>query len=303
MTTETLTEHLLDRLWADYCARVPYARTYAELVQGKGGTVVNDHCAFRTFNTHTGGQTPGYEAIGRVLESLGFQKIQPYHFPSKHLNSFHYEHANERFPKFFVSQLEVHELPEATARLIAEAVADAPNLLAGMPTGWLEELRAKGELPDDDAAHLVDVLVNFFVRPWAPPLRNTVEAVNEVSQFGAWTLLHGNSVNHFTAYINHQNVPEWPDIEATIAGLKAAGVPMKPEIEGERGSKLRQSSTQAVKEAVPVREADGSGGTIDWTYAYYELAERNYIEENGEQVWFNGFLGEQATNLFEMTKK
>lgn len=303
MNTEQLTERLLDRLWADYCARVPYARTYAELVQAKGGTVVNDHCAFRTFNTHTGGQTPGYEAIGRVLESLGYQKIHPYYFPSKHLNSFHYEHANERFPKFFVSQLEVHELPEPTARLIKEAVADTPNLCGDDVGHWLEELKAKGELPDAEGERFVDNLVAFFARPWAPPLRSTVEAVNDVSQFGAWTLLHGNSVNHFTAYINHQNVPEWPDIEATIAGLKAAGVPMKPEIEGERGSKLRQSSTQAVKEPVPVREADGSEGTVEWTYAYYELAERGYVEENGERVWFHGFLGEQATNLFEMTKK
>lgn len=303
MTTEQITERLLDRLWTDYCQRVPYARTYAELVQAKGGTVVNDHCAFRTFNTHTGRQIPGYEAIGRVLESLGYQKIHPYHFPSKHLNSFHYEHANERFPKFFVSQLEVHELPADTARLINEAVAETPNLCSDEVSHWLEEVKAKGELTDAEGEHFVDSLVDFFVRPWAPPLRSTVEAVNDVSQFGAWTLLHGNSVNHFTAYINHQNVPEWPDIEATIAGLKAAGVPMKSEIEGERGSKLRQSSTQAVKERVPVREADGTLGEVEWTYAYYELAERGYVEENGEQVWFHGFLGEQATNLFEMTKK
>lgn len=303
MTTEILTEHLLDRLWADYCERVPYAKTYAHLVQQKGGTVVNDHCAFRTFHTHTGQQTPGLTAIGRVLEALGYQKKDPYHFPSKHLNSYHFQHANERFPKFFVSQLEVDELPEETARLIAEAVADAPNLLANEPESGLAELTAKGELPDDAGAALVDALVKFFSRPWQPPLRNTVEAVNEVSQFGAWTLLHGNSVNHFTAYINHQHVAEWPDIEATIAGLKSAGVPMKAEIEGERGSKLRQSSTQAVREQSPVREADGTPGLLEWTYAYYELAERNFIEQNGEPVWFHGFLGEQATNLFEMTKK
>ena len=303
MTTETITERLLDRLWEDYCQRVPYARTYAELVRQKGGTVVNDHCAFRTFHTHTGQQTPGLEAIGRVLECLGYQKIDPYHFPSKHLNSYHFEHTNALFPKFFVSQLEVHHLPEPTARLIDEAVAHTPNRLGGDTSHWLEELKVKGELPDEAVAPFVEALVGFFQRPWEPPLRSTVEAVNNVSQFGAWTLLHGNSVNHFTAYINHQHVPEWPDIEATIAGLKAAGVPMKPDIEGERGSKLRQSSTQAVQERVPVREADGSLGEIEWTYAYYELAERNFIEQNGEQVWFDGFLGEQATNLFEMTKK
>lgn len=303
MNAETITEHLLDRLWANYCQRVPYARTYAELVRQKGGTVVNDHCAFRTFNTHTGDQAPGIPAIGQVLESLGYMKKDPYHFLSKHLHSFHYEHANERFPKFFVSQLEVQLLPEETARLINQAVANTPNALTGDSEHILAELKAKGELSEESGELLVEALVRFFARPWDPPLRSSVEAVDEHSQFGAWTLLHGNSVNHFTAYINHQHVAEWPDIEATIAGLKAAGVPMKPEIEGERGSKLRQSSTQAVTERCVVREADGSLGELEWTYAYYELAERGHVEINGERQRFNGFLGEQATKLFEMTKK
>ncbi|MCY7353232.1 MAG: DUF1338 domain-containing protein [Cytophagaceae bacterium] len=302
MNAEAITERLLDRLWAGYCNRVPFARTYAELVRQKGGTVVNDHCAFRTFNTHTGQQTPGFTAIGHVLESLGYMKKDPYHFLSKHLNSFHYEHPSDRFPKFFVSQLEVHELPEETAQLINQAVADTPSLLAGGPEHSLAELKAKGELSEESGQQLVETLVGFFTRPWVPPLRSTVETVNKTSQFGAWTLLHGNSVNHFTAYINHQHVADWPDIEATIEGLKAAGVPMKPDIEGERGSKLRQSSTQAVTDRCAVREADGSPGELEWTYAYYELAERGYIEVNGERQWFNGFLGEQATNLFEMTK-
>jgi len=110
-------------------------------------------------------------------------------------------------------------------------------------------------------------------------------------------------VNHFTAFINHQKVAAWPDIEATVKGLHDAGVPMKTEIEGEAGSKLRQSSTKAVLENCEVVEADGSKGTIEWSYAYYELAERNDIEIDGKMAQFTGFLGEQATHLFEMTKK
>ena len=41
---------------------------------------------------------------------------------------------------------------------------------------------------------------------------------------------------------------------------------------------------------------------MTWTYAYYELAERGYIEENGQKKLFNGFMGEQAMHLFDMTK-
>jgi hypothetical protein len=302
ISSEKITEKLLDKLWDNYCQRVSYANHYAELVRAKGGVVINDHCAFRTFNTHTGGQPAGTEAIGYVLECLGYVKKDPYHFPTKHLNSFHYQHENINFPKFFVSQLEVSKMSENTANLINETVKNAPDLLAGEPRELLAKLKTDGELPGNEAMFLVDTLNQFFARPWENPTRKAVEESNKESQFAAWTLLHGNSVNHFTAYINYQKVLEWSDIEETIAGMKAEGIPMKSEIEGVKGSKLRQSSTAAVMEKCAVIEEDGSVGELDWSYAYYELAERNYIEQDGQQVWFNGFLGEQATNLFEMTK-
>ncbi|MFD1820263.1 protein of unknown function [Pseudarcicella hirudinis] len=303
-TQEEITRKLLEKLWENYCQRVSYARKYAEIVHAKGGNVVNDHCAFRTFNTRIGNQKAGITAIAEVLLALGYQKVAPYAFPSKHLNSFHYQHpANINFPKFFVTQLEVENLSEEAQQLINEAVKDAPDLLAGEPRLLLEELKSAGKLEDDKAAILTEALVNFFSRPWKPAKRETILAVNKESQFAAWTLLHGNSVNHFTAYINHQNIPEWADIEQTMEGLKAAGIPVKSHIEGEKGSKLRQSSTQAVDEDCPVTENDGSTGKLNWSYAYYELAERNFIRHEGKEIWFDGFLGEQATNLFEMTKR
>ena len=76
---------------------------------------------------------------------------------------------------------------------------------------------------------------------------------------------------------------------------------MKDSIEGIKGSKLQQSATQAIKEDAEVIGEDGPE-TICWTYAYYELAERGFIEENGISKLFTGFLGEQATHLFDMTR-
>jgi Domain of unknown function (DUF1338) len=81
-------------------------------------------------------------------------------------------------------------------------------------------------------------------------------------------------------------------------------VPMKDEIEGERGSKLRQSSTQAADAECEVTEEDGSTGKMKWSYAYYELAERGKVPgPGGKPELFQAFLGAQATNLFEMTKR
>ena len=41
---------------------------------------------------------------------------------------------------------------------------------------------------------------------------------------------------------------------------------------------------------------------IVWTYAYYELAQRDFVEENGQKKLFSGFLSDQAHHLFDMTK-
>lgn len=300
-TTKEITAGLFGRLWNNYLERVPYARTYVNLVEQKGGKVVNDHIAFRTFNTHTGEQPEGIRAIRHILNFLGYRPVQKYRFPKRHLNAVHFEHPDELFPKIFVSQLEVEELPEWAQQLIKIHVRNTHYLLSDRSIGLLNLLQEKGELPREAAEFLVENMVHYFRRPWEVPEKEAVLKLNDVSQYAAWVLIHGNSVNHFTAFINHQNVKEWPDLEATCRALTEAGVPMKETIEGEKGSRLRQSATLAVKEEVNVKGENGLE-KISWTYAYYELAERGYIIENGEKKLFSGFLGEQARHLFDMTK-
>jgi hypothetical protein len=43
---------------------------------------------------------------------------------------------------------------------------------------------------------------------------------------------------------------------------------------------------------------------MPWTYAYFELAQRDLLPDpaTGKYSRFEGFLGSQATNLFEMTR-
>jgi hypothetical protein len=302
MSASQILTQVLERLWDQYCRRVEYARRYRDLVLGKGGRVVNDHIAFRTFNAPTGAQPPGIEAIARIITRLGYTAAGSYTFADKGLTARHYEHPDRLLPKIFISQLEVDDLPSGCAAAIRAAVADASDLLDSVDLARLERVAG---LPKQEQASLVDRLYRFFTqRPWPAPRRDTVLEVNKTSQYASWTLLHANSVNHFTAYINEQQVPEWPDIEATAAGLRAVGIPMKDTIEGEAGSKLRQTATQAVDEDCEVTEADGRPGLLRWSYAYYELAERGDAPgPDGRPQRFSGFLGQQATHLFEMTRR
>ena len=79
---------------------------------------------------------------------------------------------------------------------------------------------------------------------------------------------------------------------------------MKAEIEGDAGTGLQQTATQAVVENVTVLDdRTGEPIQIPWTYAYYEIAQRHLVEvAPGRRELFDGFLGNQARHLFEMTR-
>ncbi len=300
-TAQEITVKLFSRLWQQFVERVPYAKTYNEMVASKGGRVVNDHIAFRTLNTHTGEQPGGIRAIRHILTCLEYRPVEKYKFPKKKLNAVHFEHPDKTFPKIFVSQLEVEQLPEWAQEMIHTTVKDTRYLLSDNSIELLNMLKETGTLSSDDADFLLEDLFQYFRRPWGIPNKDYVLKLNDVSQYAAWVLLHGNSVSHFTALINHQDVKEWPDLEATFEALKAAGLPMKETIEGEKENKLRQTATLAVKEDVKVKGENGIESMI-WTYAYYEFAERGFVIENGKKQLFNGFMGEQADRLFGITK-
>lgn len=286
---------LLDKLWADYRARVPFARSYEGLVAAAGGTFRNDHMAFRSFALQN--PADGIFRVARPFEALGWQAETCYRFPEKHLAAVHLRHPNPGFPKVFVSELRVWELSAAARRRIERNVRPRSGGLTGDDLRRLSSLEAP-------APGLLRRLAAHFDRPWPAPERADVLDLDPESQYAAWTLLFGRRVNHFTASVNAHEAPPLADIEKTVAALRARGVPMKADIEGGRGSKLRQSATEAAPGDAPVRDR-GRKGVLRWPYAYFELAERGRVvdADSGKRTRFEGFLGGQAAQLFEMTKR
>lgn len=290
---------LLDRLWDDYAKRVPYARIYQNMLAELGGTFVNDHIAYRSLAVTVNGHYLGIPMTKRIFDAMGFEEKGAIDFPEQKLFARYVQHAEPDFPRIFISELKVDELPAEVAALIRQSVADFRMVLSDADVETVANLDRSGSIPEG----LVERVARFFLEvPWSPPTEEAVRKVNEASQYGAWVLLHGYSVNHFTGYVNRHGVEAVDDIEKLVEELKRRGVPMKSEIEGERGSKLRQTSTEAVRVPVKVKDASGAIKEIEWTYAYMEYAERGYVEENGKQVLFEGFLGPQAKQLFEMTR-
>ncbi|MFN6526250.1 DUF1338 domain-containing protein [Nostoc sp. ChiSLP03a] len=300
--TNKIALNLWKLLWQEYSARVNHARTYQQMITAAGGTVTNDHIAFRSLrllvDTPQGKLNLGIDYLGQLAEALGYVAAGEYIFAQTHLYARHYHHPQQEefnLPKLFISELIVEELPSNIAQLISKTVSSIPKELTS-PLTLLQK--------DADLEIIAKQLQQVFTRPWLPPQRSVVEEVNQVTQYGAWVLLHGYAVNHFTGYVNGQNTPEYPDIDTTASGLTNLGVPMKAEIEGNVACGLRQTATQAVTEMVTVLD-DNSGAEIQipWTYAYYEIAQRYLVEvESGKQQLFDAFLGSNAQQLFEMTR-
>lgn len=291
-----IARRLWDTLWQDYSQRVEYARVYQQMIQEARHSIANDHLAFRslalTIETPQGKINLGIPYLAQIVEALGYVKAGQYEFGDRHLKARHYRHPEQnRFnlPKLFISELVVDALPDALAKQIRETVI-AGNFYAPSDLQTI--------LHQESTEKIISQLQAIFSRPWEPPKRSLVEAVNRVSQYGAWVLLHGYAVNHFTGYINHHHHSIYPDIETTAQALAERGIPMKDTIEGNLTTGLRQTATLAVTEMVEVQQGDRTT-QIPWTYAYYELAERHLVAGK----LFEGFLNAQAQNLFAMTQK
>ena len=165
----------------------------------------------------------------------------------------------------------------------------------GLPRVFLSELlpaalspaaqAVLARLPADPPPPAGDdpVALAAWFAPPAPPAEADLLALEPESQYGAWLLAFGRMVNHFTAAV--------PDVEVWQRRLADAGVPMKGAIEGAPGNDLRQTATRAASLMIEV-----AGGDLrSWPYAYLEIAERHR--------GFDGFLGAQARQLFDMTKR
>jgi hypothetical protein len=290
---------LFDTLWETYRARVSYVRVYEEVVAAAGAKFQNDHIAFRTFAS----QTPlaGIPSLARIFAALDYRVAGAYSFEDKHLTALHLQHPNTQLPKLFISELRLWQLsPELRDGIAAAIVGHRPEV----ELNTLAQLRDVEQLDADARNALLATIVKQFQElPWPLVEQELVTKANEESQYAAWTLVHGYNVNHFTSLVNSHQVDALDDIEKTVAALKKAGVPMKEEIEGDPGSKLRQTATEAVTIDVDVLD-HGQPTTMPWTYAYFELAQRDLLPDpaSGKYSRFEGFLGPQATNLFEMTR-
>ena len=298
LNTEEVVSQLFDYLWNDYSEKVLHASNYNRLVQQHGGKFVADHVVFRTLNFHTGEQPGGIEAISHLLSYFGYRFFGKYVCKDKMITVSTFDYVGNRLPKVLVSQLEVAHLPGWIQHHVSSIIAETAYTLSDKGIELLNILKANGVLPLEAVRFLVSDLQGYFCRPWNIPALSAIEQINEFSPYCAWVLLHGNSVCRFSASINLQGVPGWPNIIRTIEALQSEGVPFqKHTIVGENN--FIQAFAPPVNLKTEVLGDDGIEMPLS-EYSRFGLTERGLINKNGEKNLFDGFVFGEGSHFYNM---
>ena len=303
LTPSSLRARFVDAATAKFARAVPDFVAVQRLVADQGGTFRNDHGAIRTADPAV------RDRFERAAALMGLRRELAYEFPAKKLKSFDLQVIGEDAEPFkvFVSEVDLDAFPAAVAALIRE---DCAEQAAAVDHASFDALVAKGAAAGGLSAAEADAFVDHLVmrvmaRPGAPMKRATLVAVAQVSGEAASALALGPDFNHVTIDVGPSG---FPGIEAMAAAMAARGFRMLPQIQGARGTKLRQTATMAATMATPVREADGTIGSAPTEKQFVELIERaQAVSRFGDPLWrqdgrpliFRNFLASNAEKIFD----
>lgn len=291
VTTSTL-ENVLNGLMRRYQQRVPDVQAIInamikEQIISSADEIENDHIAFRTM----GVPKLGIQSLEKIFLHYGYQKRDYYYFPEKKLDAFWYAPPPGNYPRIFISELRVKDLPVD----IQQTITSYTNEVTTDPVDALD--LNNGEAVDQ-----------FLHSPlWRTPSMEDYEKLAAVNEYAAWVIYNRYYLNHFT--ISVHNLKEGYN---TIAGfdnflqknafvLNDSGGIIKKSPDGN----LLQSST--VAKMIEAEFADGKKKSIAGSYV--EFAERKVLPEFAglpkeaikREHRREGFEAGNADKIFEST--
>jgi hypothetical protein len=271
----------LNGFLSKYWERTPTAGLAMEFLenQQRGKSLYFDHFAFRTFGVNS----CGVDSLGDALVSFGYEKRDNLVFKNKKLNAYWFAPPAAELPRIFVSELEVEKFPEDVQSIIRK---------------YTKQAEAHSE-----HAFLSGAL---GLLPWQVPSLEDYERLSEVSEYAAWTLVNGYSLNHTT--ISVHNLSETNDIEALTAALEGADFKLNSSggvVKRSPDGGLLQIST--LSDSFPF--CFDSGEEREVAGPYIEFAQRLVLPEFAhlprseikEQHRRDGFEAGNADKIFEST--
>lgn len=258
---------LLDNLWSQYVGLAPSAQKIQKLFLNEGEEIVNDHIAFRTFNS----PNVNIDVMSKVFLDCGYIEKGQYTFKKKKLNAKHFEHATDRnAPKIFISELKLELCSEYLQGIVDDILASSN----------------------------IDVIDNQMLpmqgRLWGTPSYAIYEKLREESEYAAWLYIYGFCPNHFTIFVNKlKKYTILADVNNLLIKHGFALNSSGGQIKGSPLQLLEQSSTLA--DNVPVKFTEGE---FDVPSCYYEFAKRYEMKDGN---LFQGFIASSADKIFEST--
>lgn len=285
-------QYVMNGLMSRYRERVPDVLKIANAMVEQGiinniADIENDHVAFRTM----GVPQLGIQSFEKIFSHFGYQKREYFYFEGKKLNAYWYAPPSPEFPRIFVSELRVWDLPQH----IQDIITSYTNEVKTDPVDALD--------PNDAAA--VDAFLHTPL--WRTPSWEDYETLQQASEYAAWVIYNRYYLNHYT--ISVHNLPSgYGDIHKFNEFLESIGVKLndsggKIKISPDGG--LLQSST--VAEMIDAEFADGSVHRISGSYV--EFAERKVlpqfadlpVDKIGREHRREGFETGNADKIFEST--
>lgn len=260
-------QEIFEHLWTDYVSLNPEALRIHRLLSDQHETILNDHVAFRTFNT----EKLGVNSLAKTFLDLGYKECGQYTFVEKKLFAKHFEHPDTTQPKIFISELELEKMSPFVKDTLLKCVNSIPDATV------------------NDATFL------FSGTHWTKDFK-TYENLYKESEYAAWVYAFGFRANHFTVNVNA--LKKFNDLPKLNHFIKTNGFQLNQaggEIKGTPEEFLQQSSTMA-KEI----EVEFSDGRKKVPACYYEFAKR-YLQSNGKL--YQGFIAKSADKIFESTNR
>ncbi|NDJ86951.1 MAG: DUF1338 domain-containing protein [Chloroflexi bacterium] len=287
---------VLDGLMRRYQERVPDVSAILDkmieegLIQ-KPQDVENDHIAFRTM----GVPQLGIASLEKIFLHLGYARRDYYFFESKKLNAYWYAPPEPHYPRIFISELRVEDMPQS----IQDTIHAYTNAVETDPVDRLDL--------DDGTA--IDSFLHTSL--WRLPTLDDYKHLAANSEYAAWVIYNRYYLNHFTISV-HNLPPGYNTIDEFNAFLEKHGFKLndsggKAKVSGD--GLLVQSST--VAEMIEATFDNGTGGTVkhEISGSYVEFAERRVLPayqtlNDGEvrrEHRREGFEAANADRIFEST--
>ena len=293
IATAELRARFVEAATAKFANNVPDFVTLQALVADNGGRFRNDPAAVRTAD-------PAVRDLWvEAAAVLGLRRDLDYAFPAKKLVSFDLQVPGDDSTQFkiFVSQVDLDAFPPDVAALIREDCEEQAAAVDHSPFGALIAKAGKSGLEADEAQAFIEHFVDRLMSRNGPPMkRSTLQAVADVSGEAASALALGPDFNHVTIDVLAAG---YAGIDEMTAAMRERGFRLLPKIQGEPGSKLRQTATMAATMETPVREADGRIGSAQTERQFVEIIERGLVDNSdGAPRIFKNFLAANAEQIF-----